>query len=147
MRGVNKAILIGNLGAEPELRFTKNNVAVCTLSLATNDRVKNAQGEWDDKTTWHRVILFKQTAENAAEYLHKGSAVYVEGKIENRQWQDNEGVTRYITEIIGNNIQYLDGKSNATEQGSNRNAVEKKVSQQAPKLDEIEASFDDDIPF
>ncbi len=106
---VNKVILVGNLGADPESRTAQSGGMVTTLRIATSDRRKDRDGNWADSTEWHRVILFGKVAENAARYLRKGRQVYVEGKIQSREYQDKDGQKRYITEIIGNDLKFIGG--------------------------------------
>lgn len=110
---VNKAILVGNLGADPESRQTNSGSTVTNLRLATNERRKNAAGEWDDHTEWHRVVCFGRTAENAAKYLSRGRKVYVEGRISSRKWTDKEGRERYTTEVVCDTLHFLGGQSDA----------------------------------
>ncbi len=107
---VNKVILVGNLGQDPEVRYTQAQQPVATLNIATSERRKNASGEWADHTEWHRVVAFGKTAENAGQYLSKGRQIYVEGSIRTRKWQDKGGQDRYTTEVIANTIQFLGGK-------------------------------------
>ncbi len=137
-RGVNKVILVGNLGADPDVRAMPNGEAVTTLSLATSDTWKDKQtGEPQEKTEWHRVILFRRLAEIARDYLKKGSKIYIEGKLQTRKWQDKTtGQDRYTTEIVGNELQMLDSRTD-------------KVLVAAPAVAVAESpdSFDDDIPF
>lgn len=106
---VNKAILIGNLGQDPELRNTAGGTAVCTLRLATTERRKGADGNWSDHTEWHTVVAFGRTAENVAKFCKKGKQVFVEGRIQTRKWQDKSGQDRYSTEIVSDNIRFLGG--------------------------------------
>ncbi|MBA2319842.1 MAG: single-stranded DNA-binding protein, partial [Deltaproteobacteria bacterium] len=106
---VNKVILVGNLGAEPESRTSQAGGMVTTLRIATSERRKDREGNWGDHTEWHRVILFGKTAENAARYLKKGRQVYIEGKLTHRDYQDKDGVKRYITEVIGNELKFIGG--------------------------------------
>lgn len=105
--GVNKVILVGNLGKDPELRYTQSQTPVCTYSLATGERRKDASGNWVDHTEWHNVVCFGKTAEHCSNYLKKGRQVYIEGKIQTRKWQDKEGKDRYTTEILANTVQFL----------------------------------------
>lgn len=108
--GVNKAILIGNLGADPEARYTQSGTAVTNLSVATNESWRDRQsGERKERVEWHRVVLFGKVAEVAGEYLRKGSQVYLEGQIRTRKWQDREGRDRYTTEIVANTMTMLGG--------------------------------------
>ena len=110
-RGINKVILIGNLGADPETRYTPSNTAVTNLSLATSDSWRDRQtGEQQERTEWHRVVCFNRLAEIAAEYLRKGSKVYIEGRLQTRKWQGQDGQDRYTTEIVANDMQMLDSR-------------------------------------
>jgi len=110
-RGVNKVILIGNLGADPEVRYTTNGGAVANLRLATSESWKDKQtGETREQTEWHRVVMFGRLGEIAGEYLKKGSKIYIEGRIQTRKWQDRDGNDRYTTEIVSNEMQMLDGR-------------------------------------
>lgn len=105
-RGVNKAILIGNLGKDPEIRYTQSGSAVCNFSLATTERRKQGE-EWVDHTEWHNVVAWARQAELCNQYLQKGSSVYIEGRIQTRKWDDKEGNARYTTEIVVGDIQFL----------------------------------------
>ena len=109
MASVNKVILLGNLGADPDVRYTPDGgTAICTLSLATSRRYKNRDGQFTEETEWHRVVLFGRTAEIARDYLKKGRSVYVEGRLRTRKYQAKDGTDRYATEIIGETMQLLD---------------------------------------
>ena len=120
----NKALILGNLGADPELRYTANNQAVTSLSVATNHTWSDAKGERQERTEWHRVIVFGRTAENCANYLQKGSTVHVEGRIQTREWEDKDGHKRYTTEIVANSVQFLSNTKGAGEgQGSNESHI------------------------
>lgn len=111
-RGINKVILIGNLGQDPEVRFTPSGTAVANLNLATSDTWMDRQsGQRQERTEWHRVVLFNKTAEIAQQYLKKGSKVYIEGRLQTRKWQDQNGQDRYSTEIVANDMQMLDGRT------------------------------------
>lgn len=107
---VNKAILVGNLGADPEARQTSSGSTVTNLRVATNERKKDASGEWVDHTEWHRVVCFGRTAENAAKYLSKGRKVYVEGRIRTSKWEDKDGRDRWTTEVICDTLHFLGGQ-------------------------------------
>lgn len=107
---VNKVILVGNLGADPETRTSQAGNMICNLRLATSDRRKDRDGNWTDHTEWHRVVCFGRTAENVARYCRKGKQIYVEGRIQTQKWQDREGKDRYTTEIVANNIRFLGGR-------------------------------------
>lgn len=117
-RGINKVILIGNLGADPEVRYTQNNTAIANLSVATSETWKDKQtGEPREQTEWHRCVAYRRLAEIAGEYLKKGSKVYVEGRLQTRKWQGQDGVERYTTEIVINELQMLDGRPGSSGQG------------------------------
>lgn len=134
MKGVNKVIVVGNLGNDPETRHMPSGGAVTNISVATSESWKDKQtGENKEKTEWHKVAMFGRLAEIAAEYLRKGSQVYIEGKIRTRKWQDKEGNDRYTTEIIADQMQMLGGKG------------EKSAPQQSPAAPKDD--FDDDLPF
>jgi len=167
-RGVNKVILVGNLGQDPEVRYMPNGNAVTNITIATTESWNDKQtGERQEKTEWHRVVMFRKLAEIAGEYLKKGSQVYIEGKLQTRKWQDNNGVDRYTTEIVANDMQMLGGRggggggSQYQNQGqSNRSqnsggqggGAFSNQSSSAPAKDQGGApsgppEFDDDIPF
>ena len=111
MRGVNKVILIGHLGKDPEVRHLESNTVVANFTLATSDSYTNKEGNRVDNTEWHNVVLWRRLAEIAEQYLKKGSMVYIEGKLQTRSWDDKDGNKRYTTEIVGNSMQMLDKKS------------------------------------
>jgi len=145
-RGINKVILIGNLGNDPDTRYTAGGAAVANVSLATTDSWRDKEtGEQQDRTEWHRVVFFGRLAEIVSEYLHKGSQIYVEGRLQTRKWQDKDGNDRYTTEIVANEMQMLGSRGGGTgsmEQREPRPA-EGKVS--APRSED--EFVDDDIPF
>ena len=119
MKGINKAIIIGNLGADPEVRYTPSNTAVCNITVATSEQWKDKQtGERQEKTEWHRIVMFNRLAEIAGEYLKKGSKVYIEGRLQTRKWQGQDGQDRYTTEIVANEMQMLDSRSGNTQSGA-----------------------------
>lgn len=123
-RGINKVILVGNLGQDPELRYMPQGGAVANLSIATSETYKDkATGQPKEVTEWHRVVIYQRLAEIAGEYLRKGSKVYIEGKLKTRKWQDQQGVERYTTEIVANELQMLDGQPQqpAAAQGQRNN--------------------------
>ena len=123
-KGVNKVILIGNLGADPEVRYMPSGNAVANLSIATNDTWKDKQtGVLQERTEWHKVSLFDKLAQVAAEYLKKGAKVFIEGSIRTRKWQDQSGNDRYTTEIIANNMQMLDSKEIRSTKSNNLNEI------------------------
>ena len=143
-RGVNKVILVGNLGQKPEMRYTATQTAVANLSIATTESWKDKEsGENRDKTEWHRVVFFGNLAEIAEKYLDKGSSIYVEGKIQTRKWQDKDGNDRYTTEILGNQLTML-GSRNTSDPSMNQ---ENNSDIPFPEDDSSEGITDDDIPF
>jgi len=115
MAGVNKVILVGNLGKDPEVKHLDNGVAVANFSLATTENYKNKEGEKVSQTEWHNIVLWRGLAEVAEKYLKKGSSVYIEGKIKTRKWEDKDGNTRYNTEILADNMTMLGGKKDSQE--------------------------------
>lgn len=110
MKGINKVILVGTLGKDPEVQHLESGVALCKFSLATNDRYKDKSGNWQETTEWHNVVLWRGLAEVAEKYLHKSSKVYIEGKIATRSWEDKEGNKKYMTEIVANQMLMLNSK-------------------------------------
>jgi len=144
-RGINKVILIGNLGRDPEVRYMPNGNAVANITVATSESWKDKQsGETQEKTEWHRVVLFRRLGEIAGEYLKKGSQVYIEGKLQTRKWQDNNGQDRYTTEIVANELQMLGGRGGGSA-GFSDDAQGGR--QPAAAVAEGPGEFDDDIPF
>ena len=143
-RGVNKVILVGNLGQKPEMRYTATQTAVANISIATTESWKDKEsGENRDKTEWHRVVFFGNLAEIAEKYLDKGSSVYIEGKIQTRKWQDKEGKDRWTTEVLGNQLTML-GSRNTSESPTQANDSSNTPS---PEDDSGPGLTDDDIPF
>ena len=143
-RGVNKVILVGNLGQKPEMRYTQTNTAVATLSIATSESWKDKDsGEQREKTEWHRVVFFGKLAEIAEQYLDKGSQLYVEGKLQTRKWQDKEGNDRYTTEILGNEMNMLGGRQSSSDEGVYDQSQQ--TSQTAQSQDS--KISEEDIPF
>ena len=136
MSGVNKVILIGNLGKDPEVRYLDSGVAVANFSLATTENYKNKQGEKVSQTEWHNIVLWRGLAEVAEKWLKKGSSVYIEGKIRTNKWEDKEGNTRYNTEILADNMTML-GKKNPKET----------VNQELSSNEKLESNDQDDLPF
>jgi single-strand DNA-binding protein len=152
MASVNKVILIGNLGRDPEVRYLPSGDAVATLNLATTEKWKDKSGEAQEQTEWHRISFFGRQAEICGEYLRKGSSIYVEGRLQTRKWTDKEGVERYSTEIRGDRMQMLGGRSGAT--GFDNTAREPEpatapsaAGKPAPKKSGGFDDLDDDIPF
>ena len=110
MASVNKVILIGNLGRDPELRFTRDGQGVANFTLATNERWRDKDGQNQERTEWHRIVVWGKTAENCAQYLQKGRSCYIEGRIQSREWEDKEGNKRQTTEIVAQNVTFLGGR-------------------------------------
>lgn len=166
-RGINKVILVGNLGNDPEVRYGNNGAAIANLSVATSESWKDKNtGEQVDKTEWHRVVMFNRLGEIAGEYLRKGSKVYIEGKLQTRKWQDQSGQDRYTTEIVANEMQMLDSRGDNMGQGGGGSYQKPAAPQQqyggqqsggqqqgggqapsAPQPAQPAPDFDDDIPF
>jgi len=146
-RGINKVILIGNLGRDPEIKYLPSGDALANLAVATSESWKDKNtGERVEKTEWHRVVLFKRLAEIAGEYLRKGSKVYIEGRLQTRKWQAQDGSDRYSTEIIANELQMLDGHN----QGTQGHQQQPQQRQQAPTQQQVPQGMDDwdsGIPF
>lgn len=146
-RGVNKVILIGNLGNDPEVRYTPNGNAVTNISIATSESWRDKQsGELQDRTEWHRVVFFNRLAEIVGEYLHKGSKVYVEGSLRTRKWQDKTGNDKYTTEIIANEMHILDSRNSGSSQISEHGSKQESNPEDMDIAHDTE-NFDDDIPF
>ena len=145
-RGINKVIIVGNVGQDPETRYMPSGSAVTNLTVATNESWKDKQsGEQKERTEWHRVAMFGRLAEIAAEYLKKGSQVYIEGKLRTRKWQDKSGSERYTTEVIADEMQMLGGGRSSGGGSSSMGGSEPSGPAPGPSGDEGE--FDDDIPF
>ena len=143
-RGVNKVILVGNLGQKPEMRYTATQTAVANLSIATTESWKDKEsGENRDKTEWHKVVFFGNLAEIAEKYLDKGSSVYIEGKIQTRKWQDKEGKDRWTTEVLGNQLTMLGSRNSAEASVEQNNSSDTPF----PEDDSGPGLTDDDIPF
>ena len=139
MAGVNKVILVGNLGKDPEVKYLDNGVAVANFSLATTENYKNREGERVSQTEWHNIVLWRGLAEVAEKWLKKGSSVYIEGKIRTNKWEDKEGKTRYNTEILADNMTMLGNKTNSDDSDKNNS---KSISEKKSVND-----GNDDLPF
>jgi single-strand DNA-binding protein len=149
-RGVNKVILIGNLGADPEVRFMPSGGAVANLRIATSESWKDKQtGEQHERTEWHTVVLFNRLGEIAGEYLKKGSKIFIEGSLRTRKWQDKTGQDRYTTEIVGSEMQMLDSKGGGGQNFPTDDQAPRGTSDSRPTAAPIAATaeMDDDIPF
>ena len=155
MSSLNKVMLIGRLGQDPEVRYTQSNTAVATLNLATNERYKDGNGEYQDKTEWHRVVAWGRTAEICQQYLTKGSMIYVEGPLQTREWEDKQGQKRYTTEVKALQMTMLDSKGSggggmsempsapSSKNAQNSGASASQGVNKTVNLDDI----DDDLPF
>ena len=153
-RGVNKVIIVGNLGQDPEVKYMPSGQAVCNISVATTDSWSDkASGEKQEKTEWHRVVFFRRLAEIAGEYLKKGSQVYIEGRLQTRKWQDQSGAEKYTTEIIANEMQMLGGRGGGASGGgfdappAAGEGYGSSSSAPAKSAPSTADDFDDDIPF
>jgi single-strand DNA-binding protein len=151
-RGVNKVILIGHLGADPETKSMPSGTSVANLRVATSESYKDKQtNEWQERTEWHNVALFGRLAEVAGEYLRKGSQVYIEGRLRTRKWQDKQGNDRYSTEIIAGEMQMLGGRGGGAGAGAGASAEPRPArsgaTEPASGGAERDVEFDDDIPF
>ena len=154
-RGVNKVILIGNLGQDPEVKYMPSGGAVTNVTVATSESWKDKNtGEQKENTEWHRVVFFRRLAEIAGEYLKKGSKVYIEGKLQTRKWQDQSGNDRYTTEIIANEMQMLDSRGNGGGGGGSGGGYNQSSGASSSSSSQSSAApaggmgdFDDDIPF
>lgn len=143
-RGVNKVILIGNLGKDPEIRYTQNGTAVANFSLATTDSWTK-DGEKTERTEWHNIVVWARLAEICNEYLQKGKQIYIEGRIQTRKWEDRDGNTRYTTEIVAQNMQMLGGRGDGGGGGDDQSRGDDRHDPNAhPGPDDV---TDDDIPF
>ena len=153
-RGVNKVILIGNLGSDPEVRYTPSGSAVANVNLATSETWRDkTSGELQDRTEWHRIVFFNRLAEIVGEYLHKGSKIYVEGSLRTRKWQDKNGIERHTTEIIANEMHILDSRNSGANQPAQNemgkvDETEKALRVHAEPMAVAHGDIEeDDIPF
>ena len=150
-RGLNKVLLIGNLGADPEIKYAASGTAIANINLATTEGRKNASGEWEDVTEWHRVVLFGRQAESCKDFLRKGSKVYIEGRIQTRSWDDQNGQKQYRTEIVANSFLMLDSRGQdggdmpKQRQDGPRRSQDNRNKPEPPKNNFPDA--DDDLPF
>lgn len=141
MAGVNKVILLGHLGRDPEMRYMPDGTAVATLSIATSESYKDREGNKQERTEWHKVALFGKAAEIAGEYLRKGSQAYIEGRLRTRKWTDKDGQDRYTTEIVGDRMQMIGGRREEQQGGGHQGSG---GGAPATPMDDLEM---DDIPF
>lgn len=147
MAGVNKVILLGNLGKDPEVRHLENGRAVANFSIATSETYKNKQGEKVTNTEWHNVVLWTPLAEIAEKYLNKGNQVYIEGKLTSRSYEDKDGVTKYITEVVGREMTLLGGPSRPEGAGAPAASTQSTSSPAAETAPIEESNEIDDLPF
>jgi single-strand DNA-binding protein len=153
MGSVNKVILVGNLGADPELKYTPSNRPVCNLNIATNDVWKDKAGQKQERTEWHRVNVWGDQAEHCSKYLAKGRTVYIEGRLQTRKWQDKEGKDRYTTEVVADRVVFLGGQGPGADAGSGGGGRGKKWGDEASPAPAAADGpsgpppGDDDIPF
>ncbi|MBN2680203.1 MAG: single-stranded DNA-binding protein [Acidithiobacillaceae bacterium] len=157
MAGVNKVILLGHLGRDPEMRYQPSGAAIANFSLATSETYKDRDGNKQERTEWHRVVFFNRTAEIAGEYLRKGSMAYVEGRLQTRKWTDKDGQERYTTEIIGDRLQLVGSRGGSggaasfdeEDHGGGRSSAAPAAAGAGRKQDAPPPmeDFDDDIPF
>ena len=147
-RGINKVILIGNLGADPDVRYMPSGSAVANISIATTESFKDREtGQQQERTEWHKVALFGRLGEIAGEYLRKGSQVYIEGRLRTRKWQDKQGNDRYSTEIIADEMQMLGGRGGGAAAAASGSGSEEQVAPRRRVAAEATPEPDDDIPF
>jgi single-strand DNA-binding protein len=151
---INKVILIGRLGADPDVRYMTDGTPVVTFNMATNEPVRSAEGTWEERAEWHRIVAYRKLAETMANFLNKGRLVYVEGKLQTKQWQDAQGVKRYTTEIVARDIKLMDSAGNRPNQspsGENFSKTGGASSFGGPSdMEELPSSSntqEDDIPF
>jgi len=149
MAGINKVILIGNLGRDPEMRYTPNGIAVCSFSIATSETYKDRNsGERITQTEWHNIVLWRGLAETSEKFLRKGSKVFIEGKLKTRKWDDNQGITRYSTEVVADVMQMLDKKASDSSAPSVPESNEVKSEVDSTISSEIDVDIKtDDLPF
>lgn len=145
---VNKVILIGNLGRDPEIKELESGTKIAKFSLATNENFKDRNGEWQQRTEWHNIVLWSNLAERAEKYLHKGSMIFIEGKLGTRKWQDENGNDRYTTEVTGLSFRILDKRENTDSQHTTENKpADNIVKANEPEIDIENDNQVDDLPF
>ncbi|MFN8390933.1 MAG: single-stranded DNA-binding protein [Bdellovibrionota bacterium] len=147
---LNRVFLLGNLGAPPELRYTQSQLPICTFRIATNERRQNQDGQWEDKTEWHTIVTFGKTAENCNQYLQKGKQCFVEGRIQTRKYQDQDGKDKYFTEIIASSVRFIGGGRGEGMEVERSAPQRSAPTPQAPNPSAIGETIsfdDDDIPF
>jgi single-strand DNA-binding protein len=147
MASVNKVILIGNLGRDPELRYTAGGQPVATFSVATNERWNDREGKPQERTEWHRIVVWGKQGENCANYLAKGRTVYIEGRLQTREWEDKEGLKRQTTEVVAQTVQFLGSRDGAGRGGAPRGPGDVGAAGGAEPPPEPQGGGSDDIPF
>jgi single-strand DNA-binding protein len=154
-KSVNKVILIGNLGKDPEVKYTPSGTAVANFTLATNERYKDKDGQWQDRTEWHNIVAWQRTAEIAGEYLKKGRSVYIEGRLQTRSWDDKDGQKHYKTEIVAQDLVLLGGREAGEGGGAGRTRgaaasgsdFDQRAPEPTPDVAHSTTITDEDIPF
>ena len=141
-RGLNKVMIIGNLGNDPEIKYSNTGTAIANFNIATTENRKDSEGNWEEKTEWHRIVMFGKQAEVCKDYLHKGSKVYIEGRLQTRSWEDQSGQKRYMTEIVGANMVMLDSRGQAPPSDAAPGQGEG-----APEPNDEFPKGEDDLPF
>ncbi len=147
MAGLNKVMLIGNLGKDPEVKTLDNGAKIATFPLATSETYKDKEGNRQTRTEWHNMVLWRGLADIAESYLHKGSQVYLEGRLSTRKWEDKEGNTRYTTEVIGDNLVLLSRANDQQKGGMGASAGGFNAPASRPAIEEMGGGADDDLPF
>lgn len=149
--GINKAILVGNLGRDPEIKHLDSGIAVCNFSLATTERIRNREGNYEDRTEWHNIVMWRGLAETAAKYLKKGSTVYLEGKITTRSWDGTDGQKKYRTEVEANEMVMLDSRGETRLEGlpggQNTAATTPRANEEVSNYSSSSDLGEDDLPF
>ncbi len=147
-RGLNKVMLIGNLGADPEIKYSASGTPIASFNIATSDNRKNKDGEWEDRTEWHKVVMFGRQAEVCKDYLKKGSKIFVEGRLQTRSWDDQSGQKKYLTEVVGNNMVMLDPRGQVSSTDESEHDTPDSHSEDIPESppDDLPKA-DDDLPF
>lgn len=141
MAGINKAILVGRLGKDPEIRYTPSGTAIANFTMATSENYKDKDGQKQERTEWHRIVAFGKLAEICGEYLAKGKQVYIEGRIQTRSWDDKDGNKKYMTEIVANTMQMLGKPEDASAQGGGQTIIGESAANPEP------SAVDEDVPF
>ncbi|MDR3227668.1 MAG: single-stranded DNA-binding protein [Prevotellaceae bacterium] len=144
---LNKVMIIGNAGKDPELRHLDNGVSVVTLPVATTERYKDKNGDTKEQTEWHNIVFWRQLAEFAEKYVRKGSQLFIEGRLRTRNWEDQSGNKKYVTEIVADNIRLLGRRPDSNNNGNNNVAAQHAVETKPEEIIAAETAIDDDLPF